>query len=290
VQEGNNREYPVSGISATGLRLRGEDGVPMRNIQIYNNTIIATTGPGFTNECYAARIVYKNTNGAMANSNITITNNTFRGIVTTTDSSYHAYAFDVDSLDAGIGLNIRNNVFDSNEYSVRLCSPDDWNISQLDLVGNTFSLSSSGAVRTYTAVLAGYWVGTVTGVRLIDSRFANGATLNVFWSGQGTKDISICSLLDVATVGGTSGTFLSGSAINVTSGGQGASGATASDGQFSNIVVALTTYSQLTSDPTQITMTQFDPFTINATLGGITMSEVVVLTGNFTLDPAIPGS
>jgi hypothetical protein len=138
----------------------------------------------------------------------------------------------------------------------------------------------------------GYWIGVISSVRLIDMQVANGATLTVAFSGSGTKDIQICSLLDVATLGGTSGSFLPGASIGVTNsaGGQVGSGTTGSDGQLPSMVTTLTDYAQLGSNPGQITTTQYSAFTVTATLNGVTTTDSLNLTGDFTVDPTIAGA
>src|SRR5262249_9607006 len=91
VQETYNREYPGAGLEATAFRLRNF-GYPQRDLHIWNNTFIATTGPGLANMAYGARVNYYNPTGAMDNSGIVLENNLIKGIVTTTDTAYDAAA------------------------------------------------------------------------------------------------------------------------------------------------------------------------------------------------------
>jgi hypothetical protein len=295
VQEAYNREYWLggTGIEARALRLRNNVDAEgqQRNLAIYNNTFIATTGAGLVQYAYGVRLSYVNPNGEMNNAGISLVNNLIKAIVTTTDTTYHAYALQVAQLDPGIGLNISNNVLESNDVSLSVSGDDGWNVSGVDFVADTLRLSSSGATRAYAGVAVGYWIGVVTGVRLIDTRVDNGATLNFAWSGSGTKDVSVCSLLDVAALG-SSGAFLSGATVTVTNnaGAQVFTGTTGADGQSSNIIVATVLYRQTTTDPTQISTTLNGPFTIAANFGASSTSQVVNLTGDLAEVLTIPGA
>jgi hypothetical protein len=298
VQETLNREfYNIIGTEARALRMRNDvdsEGA-QQNIRIYNNTFIATTGPGFAQGAYGVRIDYLNPNGEMNNSHISLFNNLIKAITTTTDTSFYASALDVDEMAAGIAMGISNNILESNDVSLQICGNDGdgtTGVNGVDLISNTLRKSSSGASVTYTGVLAGYWTNPISGVRLIDMRLDNGATLNFVWSGQGTKNITVASFLDVTAMG-ASGAFLSGATVTVTNGagGQVYSGTTGSDGQISNIIVPTVVYAQTTSDPTHITTTPQGPFTITCTLGTFsTTMHGVSITGDLGLILTVPGA
>jgi hypothetical protein len=298
VQETLNREfYSIIGTEARALRLRNDvdsEGA-QQNIRIYNNTFIATTGPGFAQGAYGVRIDYVNPNGEMNNSHISLFNNLIKAITTTTDTSFYASALDVDEMASGIAMRISNNILESNDVSLQICGNDadgTTGVRGVDLISNTLRKSSSGANVTYTGVLAGYWTNPISAVRLIDMRLDNGATLNFVWSGQGTKNIAVASFLDVTAMG-ASGAFLSGATDTVTngSGRQVYSGTTGSDGQNSNIIVPTVVYAQTTTDPTHITTTPQGPFTITCTLGTLsTTSQGVSITGDLGLILTLPGA
>jgi PKD repeat protein len=298
VQETLNREfYSIIGTEARALRLRNDvdsEGA-QQNISIYNNTFIATTGPGYAQGAYGVRIDYVNPNGEMNNSHISLFNNLIKAITTTTDTSFYASALDVDEMAAGIAMGISNNILESNDVSLQICGNDadgTTGVSGVDLISNTLRKSSSGAIVTYTGVQAGYWTNPISAVRLIDMRLDNGATFNFVWSGQGTKNITVASLLDVTAMG-ASGAFLSGATVTVTNGtgGQVYSGTTRADGQASNIIVPTTVYAQLTTDPSQVTVTPQGPFTIRCTLGTLsTTSQGVSISGDLGIILTLPGA
>jgi hypothetical protein len=298
VQETYNREYWTggTGIEARAFELRNNisgGGGPQLNIQVYNNTFIAQTGgANQVTIAYGARLALVNLNGVMNNSGDSFTNNIMKGIVTTTNSNWVAYGFQIGQLDAGIGLTIAHNTFESNDVSLSISGDDGWNVSGVDLVSNYLKKSSDGAARTYTGVLMGYWIGVVSDVRLIDMKLTKGTTFNIVFSGSGTKDVQVCSLFDVATLGGSSGSFLSGATIAVTNsaGTQVGSGTTGSDGQLPGMITTLKDFAQLTPDPTIITKTVYSAFTVTATLNGVTTTDSLNLTGDFTIDPTIPGA
>src|SRR5207248_2119113 len=117
-------------------------------------------------------------------------------------------------LDAGIGLTISANVFESNDVSLNLGSNDGWDVSGLDFYSNTLRKSNEGASRAYTGVASGYPYGQVHNVRFFDMRLDNGATLNFPLGGYGTKDYSIASLVNVA-VQNSGGALLAGATVTI---------------------------------------------------------------------------
>src|SRR5262249_32065567 len=111
VQERPNREYDAAHLEARALRLRNDVDAtgPTHDLHIWDNTFIATTGPGLASQAYGVRISYVNPNGEMNNANILLEQNRIKAIVTTTDPGYHAQAFLVDRIDPGIQLKIAGN-------------------------------------------------------------------------------------------------------------------------------------------------------------------------------------
>ena len=82
----------------------------------------------------------------------------------------------------------------------------------------------------YTSVGCGYWVYLCDNVQLIDSRYEDGATPTINWSGSGAKDLSIGWLLN-PVVQGPGGTPLAGATVQVLNAGvQVYSGTTDADG------------------------------------------------------------
>ena len=145
VQERPNRETG-NNTYARALRLRNnvDSRGSHRNLDISGNTFIARDGPGYSRNAYAVWISYTNNKGAMDNANVHLHGNTIKAIVNTTDPTYHAYALDLDEVDAGINLTIRNNVLESNDTSLSIGGYNDGNIDGVTFIGNTLDISSAG--------------------------------------------------------------------------------------------------------------------------------------------------
>jgi hypothetical protein len=288
VQEAPDREYPnYTDNEARAFRIRNNvdyEGA-QHNIQITGNTFIAVTGPGLYHAAYGARIDLVNPTGAMNNANIVFSNNTFEGIVTTTDPNYSATGLLIDGLDPGINLVFQNNVLDSNDTSVGFGGNDNNGgpVADVLLQGNTFSKDTSSVARPYTAVQAGYWTVPVQDVRLIDNQFANGATWGINWIGEGTKDLEV-GYTYTAKVVDSNGAAISGATVVATAsnGSTLFTETTGSDGLITAVPMVVTTYSQTTSDPSQITTLTMPPCTIVISAGGKTKSLSLSLTGMTT--------
>jgi hypothetical protein len=276
VQEHANREYAT--VQARALRLRNDVNAmgAQRNLDIYNNTFIATTGPGMATEAYGARISYVNPNGEMNDANIQLHDNTFKAVVTTADPRFHGRALLIDGVAAGINLQISRNVLESNDVSLGISGADLGNVFGVTLLSNTLSKSSSGAARPYTGVLVGYWNYQVQDVLLLDMRTANGATADIVFQGSGAKSVSVGWLLDV-TATDAAGQPVSGATVNVFDnlGVNVATGVTGADGRVQGLVLVTTTYSQPGPDPRGIVTTTHGPFTVAAASGALTASAVV---------------
>src|SRR5262249_51208548 len=117
---------------------------------------------------------------------------------TSSDPRFQARALLIDGVDAGINLQINNNVLVSNDVSLGISGADLGNVSGVTLRSNTFSRSTAGAARAYHGVAVGYWDRQVRDVLLLDTRTANGATADVVFKGTGAKSVSVGWLLGVA--------------------------------------------------------------------------------------------
>ncbi len=283
VQEHGNREDSNAATDARALRLRNDVEYmgAETNLQIYNNTFIATTGAGFATAAYAVSISYMNPNGEMNNANVVLANNTLKAILTTTAAGYRAEALLIDGVEPGINLVCANNVLESNDVSLALCGGDLGNVYDVSLISNTVRKSSDGAVRPYTSILAGYWFYQIQDVQIIDLRTANGATPAITWFGWGMKNISVGWLLSVTAVN-AAGTPLSGATVSVfdNTSTMVFTGTTGSDGQVANIPLIATVYSQLGTDPTQILTNPHGPFVVHVSDGSLNGLQVVNLTGD----------
>ena len=286
VQERVNREYPTDGVEAVALRLRNSvDGMgPQRDISVHDNTFIARTGPALVREAHAVRISYVNNNGAMNDAGISLVNNLIKAIVTTTDTWWRGRALMLDRVDAGIGLHIAGNVLESNDTSLALTNDTTGGVNDVDLFSNTLRKSSEGPARTYTGILAGYYNREIHDVRIFDTRLENGATASIVFAGTGLKDLSVGWLLDLK-VQDAAGNPLSGAAVSVLDrvGTQVYSGTTGADGWVHGIPVVTTVYQQTTTDPRQIIVDDRGPFSVQASFGGTTISQDVLIAASLEL-------
>jgi PKD repeat protein len=277
VQEKPNRETGNSTFSRA-LRLRNDidsEG-PETNIDISGNTFIAFDGPGYAQDAYAAWISYANNNGAMNNANVNLHDNLIEAIANTTDPSYHAYALDLDEVDTGINMTIWNNVLASNDTSLGLGGYNDSNINGVTFIANTFSLSNAGPARTYVGIEAGADVTQINNVSILDTKLANGATMNVAWVGTGTKNFQIGTTLNLQ-VDNAQGVADPGANVQVfnSNGTLVYQGVTNSQGYLSGIPLILTTYTQAGPDPTAITTVTNSTFTVQVTYGNNTVKSVI---------------
>ena len=202
VQERPDLEYGATGLEVTAFRMRDEGEGSINNIQVYNNTFYAHTGLGLDWAAIGARFTLYNVDGQMNNSNIVISNNTFEAIVLSDDPTLRfqdAYAIDLARFDAGMGILFENNNLVSNDISLNLGSNDGINESDVSFIGNTLTKSSLGTfplatsdyeTRGYVSVEAGNYDSTISNVRLIDTKYAGGATSAVNYVGTAPKSIS----------------------------------------------------------------------------------------------------
>ena len=79
-------------MDARALRLRNniDAGGPQRDLHVYGNTFVATTGPGLARRAYGVHVSYVNPRGQMDGANVLLEHNTIRAVVTTADPAYRA--------------------------------------------------------------------------------------------------------------------------------------------------------------------------------------------------------
>ena len=191
VQEGFNREYPL-GLPVEALRLRNniDHMGAQRDLLIQNNTFIARTGPGQTNQADGVLISYANPDGRMSNANVVLSNNLIEAIAGTADPAYRAEALVLDRVDGGVNLGITGNVLASNDVSLAV-SDTEGGIRGVALVSNTVRRSDEGAARPYTAIRVASFNNDVRGVAILDTRLDNGASPSVAEAGSGTTGVTI---------------------------------------------------------------------------------------------------
>lgn len=272
------REYPTR-LEVRALRLRGWEEGPHRNLNIHHNTFVAVCGPGLAPKAFAVRIGYTNKAGKLNHANLHIEHNTMRAITTSAEPSFRASALALDGLAAGVDLHIRENIFESNDVSVTLADTEG-PAEDARLIANTFCKSTEGARRRYVAIHAGFWICPVRAIQVLDSRLKNGATLDVRWAGSGLKDLSIGRSFTMKVH--REGKPVPDAVVSVRDkqGSELYSGKTDAKGELRDIPAIDIRYRQETADPNRITTDHPEPFSVNITSGGTTVSQKIALDTN----------
>ncbi|WP_165229491.1 PKD domain-containing protein [Aquisphaera insulae] len=288
VQEHPFLEYGQTSMEATALRIRARVGT-VSNINIYNNMFYAHTSVDQDWSAIGARLTFLNGSGQNQNSNVILQNNTFKGIVLSPAPNLSgpyassALGLSISGLDAGTGLTLIGNTFESNVTSLNIGDNDSYGLLNQDVTftGNTIAKSASGAAMTYTSIAAGSWANTTHNIRLISMNYTNGATPRITFLGNAAEDVTIGWQLN-GTVTGSSGNAVSGANVSVFDGNNRLvySGTSNAEGRFTGIMVLATLYAQPGADPSKVTTTNLGPFTVKVTAGNRTQSQVVELTGN----------
>ena len=294
VQERPDLEYGALGLEVTASRIREESDSTIKNVQIYKNTFYAHTGAGLDWAAIGARFTVTNNQGMMNHSNLVLANNLFKAVVLDDDPSLKyqdAYSIDLARFDAGTGIIFRNNTLESNDVSLNLGGNDGINESDVTFIQNTLVKSRQGIkqirscdtqVRGYVGIEAGNYGSTMSNIRLIDMKYAGGATSAINFIGAGAKSISFGSLLNL-TVTDNGGKPLSGAAVTIQdqNGNQVFSGTTNSQGKISAIPLITATVSVPAggnnTNPRTLTTTQF---TVQGTSGGRRQSQTIQVTGD----------
>jgi hypothetical protein len=286
VQEKPDLEYGQTGLEVTALRIRTLDSPSViRNLKISNNTFYAHTDVGLDHAALGCRITLINDKGQMNNANIQVVGNLFKAIVRSSDPIVNsARALTLSRVDAGTGLTFTGNTFESNSTSLNFGDSDGINESDVSFISNTIKKSSDGVALNYSGIQAAYWISTAAGIRVIDMAYQNGATSNIAFGGSGAKDFSVGWLVGV-TVNDASGAAVLGATISVfdTNGTLVYTGITNASGQITGIPLITANYSQTTSDPTQITINSWGPFTLKVTKGNKTSLQTINPTTDTSL-------
>jgi len=289
IAEAPEREYKGA-IGAFAFRLRNSVDAhgPIHDVDISGNTFIATVGPGDDSYSAAAKISLVNNAGNMNNADIQFHDNTLKGIVATTSASYSGVALDMDTLQPGIIMTVKNNVLESNDTSVWFGQGLD--VYDLTMLSNTLTKSNLGAGRPYTGIKAGSGGSQqIHNVRILDTQLANGATLNFVWSGTGTKDIAIGWLPTVQALN-ANGTPVAGATVTVfdRQGNVVYQGLTAASGNLASIPISTTIYSQTGINPASITTDNRGSFSILVTSGSRKESVSASLLSDATVTVTLP--
>jgi hypothetical protein len=291
-REKPNLEYDATSMEATALRLRSYNN-PQKNIAIYNNTFAAYTGAGADWAAIGVRIMEQNTSGVNTASNVTFTNNTIKAIVTSNDPTLtgsfqtKAWALSLANVDAGTGLTFVGNTFVSNSVSINIGDNDSWSQNNSDIlfVGNTIAKSTEGISMAYNSIAVGDWNNGASNIRFIDMKYANGASLaSMVFYGARPKDVEFGWLLSLSLVDSQS-TPMAGATIQILnqSGAVVYTGTTDSKGLLQNIPLVTSSVAQTTADPSKLTTTNANQFTLIATKGSLTLKKTISLTSDQSL-------
>lgn len=279
-----NLEYDGAGLEATALRMRAYDN-PVTDCKFYNNSFVGYTGLGGVWSCNGARISAPNS--AMPNT-VIYESNVFKGILTGIDPAYtglhasHAIGLTLSQVKTGVRPTFTGNTFESNDTPLNFGDNDGADAYDSLFLSNTILKSSEGIAHAFYPVILGEWGGNVSNNRLIDGRYAGGATQSLSFRSVGVKDISYGFLLDV-TVKDTFGNPAVGASVTVTNGLGSVvySGTADARGMASGIPVPTDQYSVAAfGDDNSPVHTSLNPMTVSATLSGQSGSQSVALTSN----------
>jgi hypothetical protein len=271
----------------------------VRGVTFANNTFTAQTGLGGDWATAAVRVSVSPSNTQMADAGLTFRGNTFQAVVTAVDPSLAApsqsstaWALTIPNLPAGTGLVFQGNTFASNDVSVNLGDDTGYGsaVSDALFLGNTIAELSQGAAMAYHGVVAGAWQNSVTGIRLIDSTYAGGATGQIVLLGTMAKDVEVGSLVGVA-VNWAGGEVVAGAIVTITDS-QGRAvytGATDASGQVSDVPVVTQVIAQAAgTDPSQSTTTNMGAFTLGVTSGTSSQTQTFTIDGDTKLSVTLP--
>jgi hypothetical protein len=144
---------------------------------------------------------------------------------------------------------------------------------------------------THTGIVVGDWGNNVSDIRLYDIDYSGGTTPGITFLSTPVKDVSVGGLLDL-TVNNLDTTPAVGATVTISNATPTLvySGTTNGSGQITGIPLLFTKYSQLTSDPTVITPTSYNPMALSATLSGHNASDSLVMTDDATFTLTLDGT
>jgi protocatechuate 3,4-dioxygenase beta subunit len=290
-QEGPDLEYSATDQVATALRIRNYGSAGQRDLSIYGNTFVATTGAGLDQGAMAARITQDNAQGVLTGADNLLADNVFQATVTAADPYYDAWAVSLAQVDAGTGLQLDDNVLESNDVSLNLGDNASWGMTNQGvlLLGNTLEPGGGGAARPYTAVVVGAENNLVHNINLVDTVFGSGASavpsFAATYDGATGNDVELGWLLSVKAVAGSSGAPLAGATVQVWSaaGALVFSGTTDAAGALSAIPLAATTYTQTGTTSAAVTTTKNGPFRVVVSSGSKSVTQSIDPTQDTSL-------
>lgn len=292
-RERGNLEYDGGAMEATALRIRNYGTGGFRNLTFRDNTFFAETGLGANWAATSMRINFDNSQGVMTDANLRFENNIFRARLNAIDPIYtgaripRAWGATIATVGAGTGTVFAGNRFESNDISLNFGDNDGWSglVEDVTFVGNTMARLDSGVALTHRSIVLGDWSNTTRNVRMIDTRFENGATSQIHFLGTKVKDIATGWLVDLRVLN-SSGAGVANASITIKdkSGQAVLTGVTDSQGRLTGIRLITQILRQSGTDPKQITTDDLGPFTIEAVSGTKTTSRVATISENTSLD------
>jgi hypothetical protein len=230
----------------------------------------------------------------MANAGLVFQGNTFQAVLNSVDPSLtlglrvsSAWALSLPQAPAGTGLEFLGNTLASNDIALNLGDDTGYegSLAGVLLQGNTITELQQGVSMPFVGVVVGNWLTAVTGIHLIDTSYAGGATSALTFTGFMPKDVEVGWLLNLA-VTNANGSAAVGAAVSLlnTSGQQVFSGVTDANGDLLGIAVVTTMYQELGGSPgaiNPVTTTNYGPFTVVVNQGGQQETFVIgTLTGD----------
>lgn len=178
VREGPNLEYPqnTTVMDVQAFRVRNYDQT-LTAIVVENNKFIATADAEGLHEAIGCRFTQDNDIGQMDNAHNIIRNNLFKAICTPADASFKASAISFSGVGPNTGVVFEGNTFESNSTAIQIgdwASPNSMN-EDLTLTDSTIK-KCDGAVKPFRFVYVGDTKSGCRNVRLLNTKFENGAT------------------------------------------------------------------------------------------------------------------
>ena len=129
--------------------------------------------------------------------------------------------------------------------------------------GSTIRKLAEGAALPHRGVAVGDWRNTTTGVRLLGTRYVNGAAQEIAFLGEKAKDVEVGRLLDLS-VTNPDGTEVPKAAVRILDerGRPVWEGSTDDQGRLTRIPIVTTVYRQTGPKPESISVLRRDRLTV----------------------------
>jgi hypothetical protein len=276
-REGPNLEYQAEALEAVALTVRVFKSGAVRKTTFTNNTFSARTGRGGDWAAAAVRVAISEENPQMRGADLVFRGNTFQALIDSLDPassggprSTTAWAVTLACVPAGTGLRFIDNVFASNNVSLNFGDDTGYRATVTDVLfqGSTIRKLGEGAAVSYHGVVVGDWQNTTTGVRLISTRYADGADPAITFLGTSPKDIEVGRLLNL-TVTNPDGTAAAGAEVRIVDREDQEVYRDATDGQgrLVGIPIVSAIHRQTGPKPSEVEVRKRGPFTVRVSAG-----------------------